>query len=589
MKTTSLWAVAALSFTIAAVGCNCGGNPPVAEEDGGTGGGVGGGEGGGAGGGTGGGAGGGGGADQCVGASDPCLLQPGICPVDCSAQDSCDPSSGQWACGCSCPDGGFIDGGQIDNDAGTDAGQIDNDAGSNVCNVNPCNVCPANCSATDSCSANVWSCGCTCADGGVVDGGTIVTDGGVSPASICLDVARKECDYMIRCKAETIGNTNFRLNTPTNGASGSRGNNVNLTSTERDTCVRWLSNETGCLELAAGWDAGRSTVNQTAYFECIDSAYPSNTCDRDLNTMAQKCGGYPFKEPNTANGSLCVGDTDCAAGFCTVNSLACGTCQAYITDGGTCNRNAQCDPASTYCTGGFNARCANYVADGGTCQNNFGSECGPGAVCTGAFQSFTKKCAPGKLENDTCTKDSFQCLRDTDRTGLPELICATTQSGDKCVKLQSPKNGPCGNGENVVLSTNPFTLARGPFCEDTQFCNQGVCTDRRVAGQPCNSDDVCALGTHCVNSFCTAYLAAGGTCGQTSACQGLLSCQGTSCQPQYAVVGEACNTNVPCVTTDSFCSNGTCVDRLTTGQTCGGNAQCESGVCQTTCQQACWQ
>ncbi|MFL5321926.1 MAG: hypothetical protein ACJ790_19855, partial [Myxococcaceae bacterium] len=123
---------------------------------------------------------------------------------------------------------------------------------------------------------------------------------------------------------------------------------------------------------------------------------------------------------------------------------------------------------------------------------------------------------------------------------------------------------------------------------------QSVCTDKRPVGQPCSSDDVCAFGSHCVNSFCVAYATNGQSCAGNPApvCDSLLSCQGTTCQPEYATTGEACNTNVPCVNVDSFCQNGTCVARGANGAACTSGAQCQSSSCggtSNTCVAACWQ
>ncbi|MFL5322490.1 MAG: hypothetical protein ACJ790_22715, partial [Myxococcaceae bacterium] len=563
MNRTNLWAAAALTLTLAAVGCNCGANPtPV---------GGGGGEGGGsiedAGGG------GGGGTDQCTGVADPCLQNPGICPVDCSPNDFCDSSNGNWLCGCTCADGGTIDGGIIENDAGTGGGTgggAGGGGGAAACtSVNPCGLCPSNCTAADSCDNNVWSCACSCADGGTVDAGTIVTDGGVSPSSICLDVAKKQCSYMVRCKADQAGSFDFRLNQPQGATGGSRGNNVQIATGEEDTCVRFLSQDPNCVVGAAGWDAGRATINQTAYFDCIDTAFPAASCDRDLNQVLSKCSGTPFIGPAATNGQLCVGDGDCVNGFCSTTGNACGTCQPYLgTTGGSpnCNRNTQCDPASAYCPAGGGQRCTPYVALNGTCTNILGNECGPGHVCSGTIFG-AKTCIVGKAEGATCTKNSYECLRDTVKTGVPQLICGTTATGDKCVKLESAKNGVCGTGETVIFSIQPFSSAPGPFCTDSQYCNQSVCTDKRPAGQPCSSDDVCAFGTHCVNSFCVAYAGNGQSCAGNPApvCDSLLSCQGTTCQPEYATTGESCNTNVPCVNVDSTCQNGTCVARGANG------------------------
>lgn len=588
MNRTYLLVAMTLSLTVAAVGCNCGGSNPVITP---------GGEGGGsiaedagedAGGGAGGGVGGGGGStDLCQGAQDPCLLNPGICPMDCSASDTCEPSSGNWSCGCSCPDGGTIDGGVIVNDAGTpDAGGTD---GGNVCNVDPCGICQAGCTANDSCANNVWTCSCSCSDGGVVDGGTVVTDGGVAPNTLCLDIAKKECDYMIRCKSETnVAGTDF-----TQGRA-----NDQLATAQRATCEQLLSEDPGCLITVQSWARGRLTVDQAKYFDCINASYPANTCVRDFNDVIVKCANINFIQPGAAVGALCVTDRDCVNGYCSTNNApACGTCQPYLaTNGGApnCTRDAQCNPATSYCPGSDSPggtsggqRCTNHIQNGAQCNpvNTTDQTCLPGSVCQGSQQTgFT--CAAGKAENAACTKGRYECLRYVGET-FPRLTCATVGGSDKCVKISAGVNGTCLTGENVPFTSTPI----GPYCPETQFCSSSQCTDRRPAGQPCQATDVCAEGTRCVANVCTAYKEQGGTCAANGECKNLLGCDGGTCQPQRATLGQSCSAQVPCVA-GSYCKNGSCVALEGDGGTCTNSTQCESYTCDTNagkCAAGCWQ
>lgn len=465
------------------------------------------------------------------------------------------------------PDAGDADGGEMDLDGGElDAGELDGGE----------------------------------ADAGEEDAGMVEPDAGVTPTTLCQDVAKKKCDYFVRCRTDDADDQNRA--------------NDKVAASEQATCEAQQDN-LGCQVLAKGWELGRSTFDETKYFECIDATYPANTCARDLNTVIEKCTNFPFLQAGTMPGGTCTADVDCIGGYCAKMgtnppATACGTCQAYVANNQSCQRDAQCNPATSYCDnfgafGGGTNTCQPYKAAMATCDND--EECGAGNVCAATGVGFTRACRAGVALGGACTGGRFECARTVDvnaqlsnGTDLPELICSTNSGAGTCIKLQTTAGGVCGNAERII----PIIGPQGPFCPETEFCAAGLCTPRRMAGQPCTNTDQCAFGTFCEggSQTCVAYKDVGGTCSNTngSQCMNLLGCQGATCQPGFSNLGEPCNGTQPCA--QGYCDGAsmTCTALKADGAACGGantsqaqaNAQCESNVCSQAnggmCVDACW-
>ncbi len=413
----------------------------------------------------------------------------------------------------------------------------------------------------------------------------------MTPSSICLDIAKKRCDFYIRCKTDSADNQG-------------RGNDQ-VAAGERAKCEALFGNDRTCIVAAAGWAGGRATVDVQKQADCTNAAYPANTCVRDLNDVQKKCTGAKYVMPALGFGASCTSDNECINGWCQLGAGSlCGTCQRWLNaDAGmaNCTRDSQCDPSRSFCIGPdntpSNAPCRAYTAIDAGC--NFVStnqeECGPGNVCaaTGAGFNNNPKCLPGKPENATCTKGRLECAR-TGR-GQFDLICATDLTGfDTCQKQYNVAPlGRCNAGENPGFGAN-----LGTFCLETEFCAAGICAPRRIANGPCNSTDQCAEGLQCVQNICVPFQDVDGGCGNNSTvCKNLLSCSGATntCQPGTSLIGGACttggNTNIPCA--QGFCSGGgnsVCTALIADGQPCmNSNAQCQSFACvNNVCAAACW-
>ncbi len=414
-------------------------------------------------------------------------------------------------------------------------------------------------------------------------------DAGVNPTNVCLDVAKKKCDFYIRCRTDQVDSQGR--------------NNDQVAAGERSKCEALYANERGCNVGAAGWANGRANLNAVKYAACIDALYPAASCTRDLNDAQNKCGNNAFFTPATVAGGTCTSDGECINGWCQISTGSiCGTCQAWLNaDGGmtSCVRDAQCDPTRSFCFGGDtspqNQPCRAYTAVDAGCTffSVNQEECGPGNVCAATSPGFNNnpKCLPAKLENATCIKGRAECFR-AGRSRV-DLTCATDSQGfETCQKqFNTTAGGRCLTGETFGGGTPPS----GTFCLETEFCSSGICANRRPAGQVCNSVDQCQAGLRCSGGTCTAFLDVDAGCTSSDACKNQLNCNtGTStCQPGLAVVGGACsggNNGIACA--EGFCGQAAvtvCTALLADGQVCNNFAQCQSYSCVAgTCAKACW-
>jgi len=447
----------------------------------------------------------------------------------------------------------------------------------------PCGACPSGCTSADSCDAATgWQCSCSCT---------------VNTTNLCDEYAKRACDFFIRCHAE-----DSLFFDPTEGRAPSPptpgGNQV--AATERARCEAALATSQRCAEVQESFKANRTRFDPVAYSACQAALYPADSCTRDLNVLQDLCLKTSFVKANAAGGQTCQSDRECLDGWCDVpSSASCGVCRPYFATGTTCSRDAQCNPASQFCSKGTQSTgtCAAFRAEAQSCYLTELSSCGPDRQCvvTGII-AFTGKCQAGLNEGAACTQGKYACKRSN--RALPELLCAPQAggSGSVCVKLQSPPGGPCGNGELVVPDpNNPNGGISGPLCPESQYCANHVCTPRKAAGAACAADAECGDGLRCTGSgatTCQPYAEAGAACASTADCKNLLACGGaTTCAADLALNGEPCPSGVACA--GGFCDASgaapTCAPFKAAGVTCGADSECRSGTCAVTCQTACWQ
>lgn len=426
---------------------------------------------------------------------------------------------------------------------------------------------------------------CNCASSPSGDDGGQDAGPEVTPETFCADLARRQCDFYIRCHSEPSQSFDFREG---------RGNDQ-VAASERARCEARLAQSKECLVLAEGLKAGRIRFEPDGYVDCAGALYPADGCARDYRRLLQDiCRTLPFLQAAATAGSACALDRECLGSFCSAPDVdTCGSCQPYLDGGAPCTRDSQCDPAGHYCPGsdGTSGACTPYKAAGADCTVNDPEmeECGPGKVCalTNLFP-LTFQCITGLQEGERCGRGNFECHRSG--RGVVELVCApvTTDTGtqNRCTSIIAPPGGSCGNGETLP------GMPRPPFCPETEWCNAERCEPRRAAGEPCTTADQCVAGTRCVDTgttqTCEPYQDLGAGCGAPEDCKNLLTCTG-QCTPSSSLEDEPC---APRTCVEGYCdtsgSTPVCRPFKPTGATCGGPGECRSDVCSTTCLPACW-
>jgi hypothetical protein len=418
--------------------------------------------------------------------------------------------------------------------------------------------------------------------GGAAGGATSV-DGGAY--DFCGEIARRECDYLIRCTT-----------TPSSAFGNDYRPNNLVASSQRVACE--AREREACEEGQAGFARGRTQVNLTALRTCLDAAFPSGSCQRDQNLVLTACDQGQFTTGAVADGGLCTSDIECTRGFCfATGGAACGTCRGYANpDAGTganCTRDSMCAPG-TYCRilgGGFGT-CQQRVAADAGCTST--ASCQLGLICPDPT-SNSRTCQPGKPEGALCVKGRLECAR---TAGDFELLCATefTPDGgvDRCTRRFNTQPGrPCNTGEQVQGAGVPA----GPSCLDSEYCENGLCATRRAVGMPCGTNsEACVAGARCVQGVCAATSDQGGPCGSGADCRSLLSCTGNMCQPSFVGVGVMCSLNgAPTCIPGAYCPftmpgmQASCVAQKANGQVCMGDRECLSGDCAGgMCTNVCW-
>jgi uncharacterized protein (TIGR03382 family) len=270
-----------------------------------------------------------------------------------------------------------------------------------------------------------------------------------------------------------------------------------------------------------------------------------NDCDGDLD------------EGCTPIGSNCSSDDECVGQRC-----------AEITAGGGNVCTQECDPMQPEigCPAGFFCSASGL----GMCDGL----CAPGAVGTGLIE-------------DECT-DNTDCL-----TGY----CVDPGDGtQRCLAFCRGDRGDCLAGEVCVATAGtcgacvPDRLFAGPYgigepCDSDDECSSGYCfTDEGASSssRPCMDDEACGEGFHCRDSSCVRgpREAVGGGCITNEDCGSgfCASAGGRSWCSDFCTMDEDCPMAFSCTAVDE--STSVCAPELgLTGDDCGDNAECASGLC----------
>jgi hypothetical protein len=262
----------------------------------------------------------------------------------------------------------------------------------------------------------------------------------------------------------------------------------------------------------------------------------------------------------------CAVEADCAPGrYCHA-----GSCEHKAPQGGACSSDLQC--GTGFCVDGV---CCDSACDGqcqacdapdsvGTCAPVKGAPHGQRPACAGDGSKCSGTCDGQDVSSCAVPDESVVC-REASCAAFVAVKAAACDGHGACPALEIQACAPflCGGlacaGDCAVDSD----------CQLGNFCNAGVCVEKRAPGKQCWGKNQCATG-QCVDGVCC-----NSACnGQCEACD-LPELAGT-CSP---VSGAPHNLRPACVGEGTLCG-GTCDGQNPT--TCaypGAKVICRAGSC----------
>lgn len=384
--------------------------------------------------------------------------------------------------------------------------------------------------------------------------------------------------------------------------------NLNTNPDNCGTCSRSCSSSNVQTRQCIGGSCAPAC--NAGYGDCTTPAPPAvdNGCETSTANDALNCG---------ACGRTCstsgVQTLSCNAGLCT------STCSGTK---GNCNR-----PAAPAADDGCEIDLAISVDNCGSCgrtcsSSNVSSRICSGGSCTSSCQAGFGNCLqpPGAVADDGCEAN---LNTNPDNCGACARACSYANTASRTCSA-GLCNSTCGNGfgnctqpaaptpdngcEAVLASDTQNCGACGRACStsgtSSTSCSAGLCTSpcvtgRGNCGQPAapSADDGCETNTFTDTTNC-------GACGRGCSASNVLSkscnlgvCNSTcdvgfgNCAQPPSGPDDGCETNVSASTS----SCGSCGEGCASGFACGsstcgcdsngdcnagGNASCESGICE---------
>ncbi|MEZ4311893.1 MAG: hypothetical protein R3F14_28010, partial [Polyangiaceae bacterium] len=425
------------------------------------------------------------------------------------------------------------------------------------------------------------------------------------------------------------------------GADGTCGSIAGFTDPDAECPGALVCNGAGLCELPNGsaCAVGTDCVSNN----CVDGVCCNTTCTATCNacTAAKKgSGGGPDgvcapieagTDPDSecfgtlscggasacallSNGTSCTTGAECTSGQC-VDGVCCNTacnglcqaCTAVIkgngTDGTCGSISANLDPQDE-CTGVLACN------GSGTCRLPLGESCLVNTDC------ISNACVDGVCCNTTCTGTCQACTATKKGTG-PDGVCGPIDVGtdpdNECFGAitcngasacgTNPNGTPCGAGgecasgqcvDGVCCNTSCTNLCQACTAAKRGQGSDGTCgtiiagadPDNECAGDlVCNGaslckvdlGDACVVGTDCVSGQCVDGVCCNTSCtGTCNACTAAKKGSGPDgvCGP----IAAATDPDNECIGLFT-CNGASACDLLTTGTTCGANAECASGFC----------
>ncbi len=465
------------------------------------------------------------------------------------------------------------------------------------CGGTVCAACGAlqRCLRNSDCESEHCSSAGTCTTGecsdGVLNGAETDMDcggpecGGCAPGGDCeqaSDCASQVClegtCQAARCNDEVRNGTE----TDTDCGGGSCG-----PCAEGDGCATWG-------DCASKICLGTPPECQTP--TCLDGVRNGEEVDIDCAGDCDRC----------VAGQRCVAPEDCLSGVCAAGLCQGASCSDSLDNGS--ETDVDCGGSCGPCDDGEGCLtdndCTSRVCEGGecaepTCTDNVtnGDETGPdcgGTTCDPC--TVADDCSPNPCQNggtciDVSGSSTYTC--DCTGTGYEGTTCQTNVND--CAPNPCQNGGTCTDGVNNFTCDCTGTGYTGTTCQSNfNECVGNVCENGSACVDGINSYTCDCTGTGFTGTYCQTNVddcnpdpcQHGGTCTDgvndfTCDCTGT-GYEGTTCQTPAAPTCDDTIQNQDEIDVD--CGGTACGATCQPGDDCTVSADCESGVCDATCQ-----
>jgi MYXO-CTERM domain-containing protein len=268
-----------------------------------------------------------------------------------------------------------------------------------------------------------------------------------------------------------------------------------------------------------------------------------------------------------ANGSPCLGASECTSGICegVCCAIACGVCSACDATGTACTvvpaddaacGTIDCDGLDTSCRA-FSDLVANRCEGAGDCKDPNTADCT-------VFTNTTAACS----DSNACTFDDI-CSAGSCSPG-PALDC---DDGNVCT------DEICDPAFGCVYSANTLPCDDTSTCTTGDTCADGLCAGAAISCDDSNvcTDDTCDAVSGCLHTDNTAPCDDASACTDSDTCSAGI-CAGTAitCDDTNPCTDDSCDPSTGCRFTPN---TGPCddLDPCTDGETCSAGA-CTGGA-----------
>ncbi len=316
-----------------------------------------------------------------------------------------------------------------------------------------------------------------------------------------------------------------------------------------DTCETENGCGNGALEAGEGCDDGGVAGADGCDASC--SRELQAACTEDAECASGLCDQSVCKQ---LEGAACSADVDCALGK-VCDLLGSDTCEPEDSCG-----NGAVDDAEACDDGGV----AGGDGCGTTCLFEAGLSCTSDAECEGVCDLLVSdKCEPA----DTCGNGTLDAPEACDDGATqPDDGCSAgcaLENGEVCTGNGACASTLCGPVSNVC---EPVGVCGNGVLDEDEACDDGNTSDSDGCNAACSLElgQPCASAADCESGVCD--LDNGATCEPADTCGNGSIDGGEACDDGGTLAADGCDA--------------ACLREL--GETCGGAADCSSGVCDPT-------